>query len=290
MLRIHMAIAIVSIVMNCADADEREARTPLAVRVMSFNLRYATADDGDNRWELRRDRLIKTIQEFSPDLLGTQETLPQQVQYIGERLPQYGHVGRSREADISAAGEQCAVFYRRERFTILDQGHFWLSDQPDLPGSRGWDGALPRMATWLRLEDRVTKKSLHFINTHFDHVGKEARLQSARLLRRKLAELPVATPLVVTGDFNCGVDSPPYAALMAPGPPDLVDVFRQLHPDRVSHVGTFHGFQGNDDGPRIDWVAANGDWRTIEADIVKTHEQGRYPSDHFPVTAVLLPR
>lgn len=263
-----------------------QATSEPAIRVMSFNLRFATANDGDNRWELRRDLLLRTIQQFNPDLLGTQETLPIQAEFLGHALPQYEYWGRSREADENSGGEQSGLFFRKDRFRRVDQGHFWLSESPEAPGSKSWDTSLPRMVTWVELEDTHASRRLRFYNTHFDHLGSMARLESARLLRRRIAGLPASTPTIVTGDFNCGADSEPYQALFGPGENRLQDTYRIVHgPSREK--GTFHAFRGEAGERRIDWVAVTSNWRVRAAEIDLTHDGGRYPSDHFPVQAVV---
>ena len=149
---------------------------------MSFNIRYGTAQDGENHWDRRKENVIKTIADFRPDLLGTQETLPIQAAYLKDNLAGYQYVGRSR--DLSQTGEQCGILVRADRFDILEQGHFWLSETPNVPGSQSWDSALPRMVSWVKLFDRQTKQVFYFVNTHFDHRGVAARENSAKVLDR----------------------------------------------------------------------------------------------------------
>src|SRR5262249_5662788 len=152
------------------------------VRVMSFNIRFGTAKDGDNHWDLRKELLIETIRAFDPDLLGTQETLGSQRDFIAAKLMTYDFLGVGRD-DGREQGEMRARYYKRDRFENLDGGHFWLSEPPDTIGSKNWDSSLPRMVTWVKLRDRRDEKGapILFFNTHFDHMGKTARLESARL-------------------------------------------------------------------------------------------------------------
>jgi endonuclease/exonuclease/phosphatase family metal-dependent hydrolase len=182
------------------------------VRVMSFNIRYGTANDGVNRWELRRDFLVETVRAFSPDLLGTQETLGFQRDYLAEKLPEYDHLGVGRD-DGRERGEMMALYYRKDRFEKLDGGHFWLSETPDIVGSKSWDSSLPRMVTWVKLRDRRQESlsPIVFFNTHFDHMGTTARLESAKLLRRKIASFSDTCSVIVTGDFNTDEASPPVS-------------------------------------------------------------------------------
>lgn len=270
-------------------------------RVMSFNLRYATAPDGENRWELRRKFLVDTIRQFDPDLLGTQECLAEQAECLRDSLPGYGFVGVGRD-DGKLAGEMAALFYRQSRFRILDQGHFWLSETPDVPGSRSWDAALTRIATWARLRaiDDSTR-TLLFLNTHFDHQGEVARRRSGEVIAAWLQANRDGAQIVVTGDFNAPARSDiegPYRALVgilpaagAPpaGTPPLFDTFSARSDTSTAH-GTYHAFTGETSGDRIDWILVSEGLTPVEAAIQRAHAAGRYPSDHFPVTAVLRGR
>lgn len=264
------------------------------VRVMSFNLRYGTANDGENRWELRRDFVIDTIDAFDPDLLGTQETLPFQRQYLEEKLDGYEAWGVGRE-DGKEAGEQTTLFYKTACFERTDGGHFWLSQTPATAGSKSWDSSLPRIASWVKLNDRknASEKPLLFVNTHFDHRGAEARLQSAKLIRERIATLGEGCRVVVTGDFNAGEGSPPYVALFGEANGNaspLRDAYRLAHPERREDEGSFSGFvAGPKQGARIDWIGISSDFVARSSNIDRTEREGRTPSDHFPVTAILVP-
>ncbi len=262
------------------------------MRVMSYNIRFGTAPDGENHWERRREFLVETVRQFAPDLLGTQETLAFQRDFLAEKLLEYDHLGVGRD-DGHEKGEMMALFYRRARFEKLDGGHFWLSESPARVGSKSWDSSLPRMVTWVRLRDRQneTAPPVVFFNTHFDHQGKTARLESARLLRRQMATLARDCAVIVTGDFNTDEGSPPYQALFDPTgdkPPPLIDTYRATHPERAANEGTFSGFIADaTNGPRIDWIGVSGDWEVRTAAIDRTAKNGRTPSDHFAATAVL---
>jgi endonuclease/exonuclease/phosphatase family metal-dependent hydrolase len=265
------------------------------IRVMSFNIRYGTAQDGENHWDRRKEFLAETVKAFRPDLLGTQETLGFQRDFLAEKLPGYAVLGVGRE-DGGDKGEMTALFYRRDRFQPLNSGHFWLSETPDVVGSKSWDSSLPRMVTWVKLRDatRPDAAPLLFLNTHFDHIGKVARLESARLIRARLQTLGIGCAVVVTGDFNAGEGSEPYQALFGPsdvGGIVLADSYRIAHPERKPDEGTFSNFKGTETGgARIDWIAVSTDWQVVSAGIDRTAREGRTPSDHFPITAVLRPR
>lgn len=273
-------------------APTAAAREAGDIRVMSFNIRYGTARDGENHWDRRKEFLVETILAFHPDLLGTQETLAFQRDFLAAKLTEYEPLGVGRN-DGREDGEMMALFYKRERFEKLGGGHFWLSETPDKVGSQSWDSSLPRMVTWIKLRDRqrTAAPPLVLMNTHFDHQGPTARLESARLLRRQVAILAKNCAAIITGDFNTDEGSAPYQTLFeaageAPSP--LVDSYRAAHPERAAEEGTFSGFRADATrGPRIDWIGVSRGWEIRAAAIERTARNGRTPSDHFPVTAIL---
>ncbi|TWT73982.1 Endonuclease/Exonuclease/phosphatase family protein [Allorhodopirellula solitaria] len=261
---------------------------------MSFNIRYGKAKDGENHWEKRKLLVAQTIQAFSPDLLGTQETLGFQKQFLEGKLPEYASIGIGRQ-DGGQQGEMTAIFYRSDRFERLDEGHFWLSETPEVVGSKSWDSSLPRMCSWVKLRDRRSDgPAILFVNTHFDHRGPDARKESARLLGEKISDLGEGCRCVLTGDFNAGAGSQPHQILFAESSPDnsggitLVDTFAAAHPDATDAEATFSGFRPNvTKGARIDWIAVTPDWTIESAEIDRTEYDGRTPSDHYPITATL---
>lgn len=262
------------------------------VRVMSYNIRYGTANDGENHWDKRKEWLVATIKAFNPDLLGTQETLGFQRDYLATELKDYEVLGVGRD-DGQDKGEMTALYFRRDRFEKLDGGHFWLSETPDQPGSKSWDTSLTRMATWVKLRDRRAPKAkpIVFFNTHFDHRGEQARVESAKLIRRRIEAFAKDARVIVTGDFNAGEDSAPYRAFFAAlenQAAPVVDVYRVAHPQREANEGSFSGFKAaSTSGPRIDWIGVVRGWQVLSADLDRTAREGRTPSDHFAMNAVL---
>ena len=254
---------------------------PETLRVMSFNIRFGTARDGENHWDKRKENVLTTIREYDPDLLGTQETLKFQADYLAENFANFLYIGRSREAND--VGEQCGVLFRKDRFEVLDRGYWWLSETPEKVGSKSWDAALPRIATWVKLSDKKTKTKFLFVNTHFDHVGVSAREKSAELLMRLVQENFSNLPVVLTGDFNMGPESKGYAKITE----TLNDTYKEKHADK-SESGTFGGFRGKRNGKRIDFIFASANTKIMDATIVHRQFNGRDPSDHFPVTATIL--
>lgn len=262
------------------------------VRVMSFNIRYGTAKDGENHWDHRKEFVAETIAAFDPDLLGTQETLAFQRAFLDEHLPDHEAFGVGRDHG-DERGEMTAVLYRRERFEKLDGGHFWLSETPEVPGSKSWDTSLTRMVTWLRLKDTqaVGQPVVWFFNTHFDHRGEEARRESAVLIRRRVNEMTQGQRVILTGDFNAAEGSAPYRALFGVeqgDPSPLVDTYRVAHPEHGENEGTFSGFRlESTRRSRIDWIGCTRDWTVMSAEIDRNAQDGRTPSDHLPVTSIL---
>ena len=280
----HMILRIflISSIVSCTKQPEQVASAPLDV--MSFNIRYGTANDGDNAWPLRKDLAFEVIKQADPDVLGLQEALHFQLLEVLEALPQYALVGVGRD-DGEQAGEYAAILYDSTRFDLLSQGTFWFSDTPEVVGSTSWGNSITRICSWAQLRDRSSQKAIYAYNVHWDHRSQPSRERSAGLLLSKIAKRsnPEA-PVVVTGDFNAGEDNPAFVALLNDDTIQLHDSYRSLHPDALE-VGTFNGFVGTSDGDKIDAILLSGGLRSSSAEIVRTHQDGRYPSDHFPITA-----
>ncbi len=188
-----LAIGILFVPMTFAKKKE-------AINVMSFNIRYDNPKDGKQNWHNRKENTVRMINFYDLDIIGMQEVLVHQLNYLKENLNQYKSVGVGRE-DGKEKGEFAPVFYRKDRFEELKSGTFWLSETPEKI-SKGWDAALERIASWVVLKDKTTGKEFIFINTHFDHRGKKARVESAKLLKQKAKELSGDLQLILTGDFN----------------------------------------------------------------------------------------
>jgi endonuclease/exonuclease/phosphatase family metal-dependent hydrolase len=258
---------------------------PGDVSVMSFNIRYGTARDGDNAWPNRRAQVIEVIARHQPDILGVQEALEFQLEEIQARLPGYGRTGVGRD-DGRAAGEFSAVLYRKDRYEVRDQGTFWFSPEPETPGSTGWGNNITRICSWARMYDRELNQALYVYNLHLDHESAPSRQRSVELLAQRIAAREPADRVIVMGDFNAGEAQEPIRYLLRHVP--LIDTFRTIHPD-ASGVGTYHGFTGRTDGEKIDHILIGSGWSVRSAGIDRSHAAGRFPSDHFPVVAVVRP-
>jgi endonuclease/exonuclease/phosphatase family metal-dependent hydrolase len=256
------------------------AAEPIAV--MTFNIRYGTARDGDNHWTLRRALLFDVIREQRADIIGLQEALDAQIRDITEAVPAYAVVGVGRD-DGKTAGEYAAILVRKDRFNVAEAGTFWFSDTPAVPGSTSWGNRITRICTWARLIDR-DGTAFWFFNVHLDHESQPSRERSTELLHRRIeARAFPGEPVVVTGDFNVGEDNPAIHTML--GAKAFVDTYRVVHPDD-KQVGTFSGFKLDSiDGPKIDYILVQPGSEVLGAAIVRTARDGRYPSDHFPVVA-----
>lgn len=271
----------------------RDAQARDTLTVMSFNIRYGTANDGENHWDKRRDMLIALLGRHAPDIVGVQEALRFQLDEIRAALPFYADAGVGRD-DGNTAGEYSAVLFRTDRLASLEEETFWFSDTPVKPGSMTWGNSYPRVCTWTRLVSKQSGGTFYIYNVHLDHVSQPSREKSSAALARKILERDQPDPVVVTGDFNAGENNPAIRFLKAESQliPEtarirLVDTYRIINPEQTA-VGTFHGFRGNRDGEKIDYVFVEPETAVLDAAILHDNEEGRYPSDHFPVMARIV--
>lgn len=253
--------------------------TPLCV--MSYNLRYASAT-GPNAWPQRRPLMKECIEQISPDIIGTQEGLYQQLKDLASDLPGYAWIGLGR--DGGSKGEFMAIFYRQSRLEPLAFDHFWLSDTPNVIGSSTWGNSNRRMVTWVRFLDRQTKREFYHVNTHFDHQVQAAREKSASLLREKAGQLQPALPVVLTGDFNADAQNKAHQILTAED--FFVDTWNSAKERLGEGLGTFNAFKAvPKDGIRIDWILTRGKVEAEKTQIVTFSKDGQFPSDHCPLVA-----
>ncbi|MEZ4682513.1 MAG: endonuclease/exonuclease/phosphatase family protein [Caldilineaceae bacterium] len=266
------------------------------LRVISYNIRYNNPADGVNAWPRRQARVAGLLRRYEPDLIGLQEVRHDQLMTLAAALPEYSWFGVGRD-DGAEAGEYAPVFYRHNRFMVQDHGHFWLSATPGRVGSFGWDAACVRIATWVRLTDRRSNVTLLHLNTHLDHHGITAQLESVKLLHAFLADQAATIPAVVTGDFNCTPGSATYQALTAPSltsAPTLSDAMTASVTPHEGPTATFTTDFSNPLQEKIDYIFLSTGL-TTETDLMVRHHAiladqtaGRYPSDHLPVLTELV--
>jgi len=272
-------------VLSTAPAATAAAGDPATVRVMSYNIRFDGPSDNP-LWSERREPMADQIAFLDPDLLGLQEALPHQVDYLAGQLPGYDHYGLGR--DDGLVGESAALFWRRDRYERLSAETLWCSPTPTVP-SKGWDAAYPRTVTRVLLRDRRDGRLLDVRNTHFDHVGVVAREQCAALI---VAMEPVEfnggrADIVLMGDFNTGPGTPPYERIVASGLRDA----RAASPIDFGPAGTFNAFDiaKDNEGVAIDHIFVGPGFHVERFAVPTDSFGGRVISDHFPVVADLAP-
>jgi endonuclease/exonuclease/phosphatase family metal-dependent hydrolase len=267
-----------------ASLDAAEGSSADSVLAMTFNLRYASSRP-PNAWQDRLPVMKECIGQVSPDLIGTQEGLYQQLKDLSAGLPEYEWIGLGR--DGGSHGEFMAVFYRKSRFEPLEYDHYWLSDTPNVIASSTWGNSNRRMVTWVRFLDRKAKQEFYFVNTHFDHQIQVAREKSAQLLKERVDAWTNGLPVVLVGDFNAVAGAnPAYHTLV--NREAFTDTWTTAREIRGEKVNTFHNFKGPTPGEsRIDWVLTRGPVETVATQIITCSQNGQYPSDHFPVVAWL---
>jgi endonuclease/exonuclease/phosphatase family metal-dependent hydrolase len=254
------------------------------IKVMTFNIRYSLAEDGENCWDKRKPLAIARIHAFDPDLLGIQECRDDaQADFVKRSLPAFHFHGVRREGGGEDALEMAPTLFRTSTFWVVENGHFWLSETPHVAGSKSWGSVYARTATWARLVHQPSGRSIVFLNTHFDYQP-TAIDEAARLLRKWLEEFKCDSALIVTGDFNADKNSAAYQLLTGDG--TLFDAYRQVHSSRGNEA-TFHGFGKLEEMSSIDWILVSDQFRVVDAMLDQSHEGSRFPSDHYPVAAVL---
>ncbi|MCB2221266.1 MAG: endonuclease/exonuclease/phosphatase family protein [Bacteroidetes bacterium] len=255
--------------------------------VLSYNIWFDNPSNTDHPWSERKSGVIETLQKLNPDIFCLQEAMINQVHDLQFGSYQYAGVGRD---DGKDAGEFSAIFYDTTRFERLDANTFWLSETPDRPGSKGWDAFCVRIATWIQLKDIESGKTLFVFNTHFDHVGDTARLESSKLLKKKIEEISLESPVILTGDFNCKKGSGPYQVIVDPNQSLILQDSRDVARDLV--IDPEYSFVGSDcigkKGDIIDHIFVSSNLHVQKAFIYDNCVIGNCPSDHLPLIVKLV--
>jgi endonuclease/exonuclease/phosphatase family metal-dependent hydrolase len=258
-------------------------------KVMSYNIRLDAESDisRGNGWEGRKDWMMQLIRYHNPQIFGLQEVMYNQLVFIEEQIEDYSYVGSGRD-DGDKAGEFSPIFFDNKLFDALDHGTFWLSETPEVP-SKGWDAALNRIVSWAKLRHKSSKIEFYFFNTHFDHVGIEARNQSSKLIIEKVNSMRNGMPFILTGDFNVPDTSEPYK-LMASAFNDAKETSLSGHYGPDGSWSTFDVCGTTEPRRRIDFIFTAENITVHEHAILTDSKYGKYPSDHLPVVAtVTLP-
>lgn len=255
------------------------------IKVMTYNIRYNNPNDGKNSWDNRKGLIVNQIGNINPDIIGTQEGLIDQIQYLSKSLSNYKYIGVGRD-DGKEKGEFTAIFYRKDKYKVISDSTFWLSPTP-FKHSVGWDAALERICTFLLLEDINSGKKFWIFNTHLDHIGKVARKESANLILNKIEKLnsKLNLPVVLTGDMNSKETDEPIEIFNT----RLFDTFYKIKHNQRESNATFNGFNDNEPAKeRIDYIFVNQKRAKVKSHITLTEKiDNRFPSDHFPVIAIV---
>lgn len=257
---------------------------PLELNVMTFNIRLDVPSDSLNSWQYRKDNAAEMVRMNDVDILGMQEVLLNQMNDLKERLPQYTAIGVGRE-DGADKGEFSPIFYKKDRFSAIESGTFWVSETPEVAGSKGWDASYIRVATWAILKEKATGKEIFAINTHLDNDGLIARKEGGNLLLKKAEELGKGLPIVLTGDFN---DTPQSEAIKNITDASKANYLVDSKTIAIKTSGTdwtFHNFGrlAESERPLIDYIFVSKQIKVQDYAVLPDTLNGTFVSDHKPV-------
>jgi endonuclease/exonuclease/phosphatase family metal-dependent hydrolase len=252
------------------------------MRIMTFNLRFENERDGPNAWRFRRKQVVRLIKRYAPTAVGTQEGMGSQLCYLKDHLHDYALHAPDRMEDPTC--QYPTLFVHKEKYRVEEGREFWLSKTPGVHRSKDWDSAFPRMMSCARITHVETEDVFWIAVTHLDHVGVKARLEQAKIIARWV--LSVDGPVILLGDFNDLPGSKVHETLTARSV-GLKDTWEMLHRPENPESYTHHGFNGTPCKTRMDWILVSTHFAVRDAQIIRDHEKGRYPSDHFPYAADL---
>ena len=278
MKKLIIFVSLLFLAMAYGKAEDKEV-----LKIATFNLRMDTPSDGENAWFHRKDMVNDLIRFYGFDLFGTQEGFTHQLNDI-LRLSDYRFIGVGRD-DGKDAGEHCAIFYRSDRFKVLDQGDFWLSEHPEKPG-RGWDGTCcNRICTWGKFEDLKNHKQFYFFNVHYEYEGDVARRESSNLMISRIKSIAGNQPVFLTGDFNAFPTEEPIRILNDSG--FLNDSYKITKEAPFGPVCTYHGYDSTiKTEERLDYIWVTDSIQIDKYGVLTNTLYGHTPSDHFPVMVV----
>ena len=253
------------------------------LKVATYNIRYASSNDIGNLWQNRAPYVGALIRFHDFDIFGTQEGLPEQLTDLDGMFPTYARYGKGRD-DGKTKGEHSAIYYKKDKFTLLNQGDFWLAENPDVP-AKGWDAiCCNRIVSWVNLKDNESGNEFFFFSAHYDHQGQLARRESSKLVLKKIKEIAKEKPVIFVGDLNADHESEPYKILQDSG--EIVDTFT-LVKEPYHTNGSFNSFKVSNNSTIIDHIFVTPNIKVSKWGILTDSYSGKYPSDHFPVVSVL---
>lgn len=258
------------------------------IKVMTLNIRYDNPADSVFAWPNRASQVCNFIISEKPDILGMQEVLWNQYQFLDSVLPEYSSIGAGRN-NGARDGEMNPIFFRKEKFDMVRNITFWLSDSSDVAGSKGWGASLPRIVTWMELVDKSSHKHLFYFNTHFSHDSDSARLMSSKILLDKVNQIADGFPFIISGDFNMPPTSTGYSILTGPDEsvPLMKDAYVITENRPSGPVHTYNGFSDKTTASRIDYIFVRNGMRVLDYKTVIKKDHGIFISDHWPVEAVV---
>jgi endonuclease/exonuclease/phosphatase family metal-dependent hydrolase len=264
----------------------QKAKDTGSLRVMSYNIRYLNTIDSSNVWANRKDKVAGLMRYHQADVIGVQEAVLVQINELQALLPDFAWYGVGR-MDGKQDGEFSAIFYRKNRFKLLDSGTFWYSEEPNKAGSKSWDAYFPRVASWVKLKDVQTGRTFFHFNTHYDHRGPYTREKSSEILVQQTAAIAGEMPVLITGDFNTTETSKPYQTIVNnTGLQDARYVSKTPH---YGPAGTSSGFWvKNPVRARIDYIFVNKPVQVLQHAVLTDQQDGRYFSDHLAVIAEVI--
>ncbi len=280
-----LLVSFAGILLLAGGCKGNKASKQESLEVMSFNIRLDVPSDSTNNWSARKDNVCEMLASYQPDLLGMQEVLHSQLEDLKQGLPQYTVIGVARD-DGMQSGEYCPIFFNTERFELLDQGNFSLSEQPDVFGIKGWDASYNRIATWVILRDKTTNGKLAYFNTHLDNDGQIARREGISLILKKMQELAPGLPIILTGDFNCTPQEEPSQCLEEASMKSAIKVAETTDGPSWS----FHDFGrlALEDRPMLDYIYVTKHVQVRQYRNIEDRPETGYYSDHNPVMAELI--
>lgn len=274
------AISIFILCATLAFPGFGKSKKNVTFNIMTYNIRMNTPDDGVNAWPLRKDKVMGLIRFHQADIFGVQEALLLQMNDLKSGLPEFDYFGIGRD-DGKEAGEFMTIFFRKSRFEKLDAGTFWLSPTPDKPGL-GWDAQCNRTCTWIKFKDKDSKKIFYHFNTHFDHRGKVAREESAKMILKFMAEINKENiPMLLTGDFNSSKEAAPIQTILKV----LFDTRDKCQTAPYGYIGTSGGFAVKEHKGTIDYIFINQKVNVLRHGVLSDSTGLFFPSDHLPVLA-----
>ena len=279
-LNFSRAVILTLLVVLAFDSSKAQSNKEIPFIIITYNIRYNNPADGINAWPLRKDKVSGLLKFHKADIFNVQKALPEQMDDLAAQFPDFEHVGVGRD-DGKREGEHMGIFYRKSRFEKITDGMFWLSETPTKPGF-GWDAVCNRTVTWIKLKDKLTKKTFFVFDTHFDHRGVKAREESAQLILKSIKEINKENlPLILTGDLNLIKTSAPVQSILK----ELKDAKDKSQTPPYGPEGTSGGFDVKLTSKTIDYIFINDDVSVLRHGVLSDSFGLFYPSDHLPVLA-----